>query len=265
MDENIFINTFRLNKYATKEIITELEENNPMLNNHNIRGIAFTLKFLTALHFYAHGSYQKPTGTNFLFAQSQASVSRSIKIVTEELLKVADKYITFPKNANKISNCKVQFLQKTRMSGIIGVIDGCHVAIHQPTELQNGKVYYNRKRFYSINVLAACDSNLKIIFIDAKYPGSVHDSAIWQTSALKRNMQLPYLANCFLLADSGFPIEPCLLTPVLDDQQNEREVLYNAAHKSARNIVERCFGVLKNRFRCLLKHRTLHYNPQTAG
>ncbi|KAG5880851.1 hypothetical protein JTB14_034260 [Gonioctena quinquepunctata] len=36
---------------------------------------------------------------------------------------------------------------------------------------------------------------------------------------------------------------------------------YNRAHRSARNCVERCFGLLKMRFRCLLKERSARYNP----
>lgn len=65
------------------------------------------------------------------------------------------------------------------------------------------------------------------------------------------------------MADSGYPVEPNLLTPILN-ADTEAEQRYNSAHKSARNVVERCNGVLKNRFRCLIQNRTLHYSPQRA-
>lgn len=47
--------------------------------------------------------------------------------------------------------------------------------------------------------------------------------------------------------------------------ENTPESKFNKAHIAARNTVERCNGVLKMRFRCLLKHRVLHYTPKTAS
>lgn len=36
-------------------------------------------------------------------------------------------------------------------------------------------------------------------------------------------------------------------------------------HKSARATIERVNGILKMTFRCLLKHRVLHYSPTMAS
>lgn len=37
-----------------------------------------------------------------------------------------------------------------------------------------------------------CDSNAKIISCCARYPGSVHDAAIWQMSSIKQFMKQNY-------------------------------------------------------------------------
>lgn len=66
------------------------------------------------------------------------------------------------------------------------------------------------------------------------------------------------------MGDSGFPVEPCLLTPILEPE-SRKELKYNKAHKSARNVIERNFGYLKSRFRCMSQHRTLHYSPKVAA
>lgn len=99
--------------------------------------------------------------------------------------------------------------------------------------------------------------------VDARYPGSSHDSFVWNISRARQHFLRQYEAGDRanrLLGDCGYGIEPFLLTPYRDPQYNTREYKFNLAHSSARNIVERTIGVLKSRFRCLL--RTLHYSPE---
>lgn len=55
------------------------------------------------------------------------------------------------------------------------------------------------------------------------------------------------------------------MTPFRTTVNGSPESYYNNIHAKGRNIVERTIGVLKNRFRCLLVARQLHYTPEFAG
>lgn len=65
--------------------------------------------------------------------------------------------------------------------------------------------------------------------------------------------------------DSGYAQRPWMMTPILGAEPNTPEEYYTRRHCSTRNVVERCFGILKTRFRCLLAHRVMHYDPLKAG
>lgn len=55
------------------------------------------------------------------------------------------------------------------------------------------------------------------------------------------------------------------MTPIMDAIEGSPEAEYNRKQTSCRALIERCNGLLKMRFRCLLKHRILHYTPATAS
>lgn len=63
---------------------------------------------------------------------------------------------------------------------------------------------------------------------------------------------------------AGYPTRPWILTPI-PHPETEEEERFNERFRSIRSGIERCNGVIKNRFRCLLKHRVLHYSPSVAA
>lgn len=104
--------------------------------------------------------------------------------------------------------------------------------------------------------------------VNARYPGATHDAAIWELSTINNFLQRRYTEQnqtMWLIGDSGYPLQPWMMTPIPDAAANTPEGRYTKCHVITRNIIERAFGVLKQRFRCLLKHRTLHYDHTTTG
>ncbi|KAH7960928.1 hypothetical protein HPB49_025122 [Dermacentor silvarum] len=57
---------------------------------------------------------------------------------------------------------------------------------------------------------------MRILAVDALRPGSDHDSYVWRTTWLRRRFQEGHIAKVgeHLLGDSGYSLEPRLLTPV---------------------------------------------------
>lgn len=55
------------------------------------------------------------------------------------------------------------------------------------------------------------------------------------------------------------------MAPVLGMEQDIGVINYNDRQKSTRSVIKRCNGVLKIRFRCLLKHRVLHYKHEKCS
>lgn len=144
--------------------------------------IPTALRLLVCLHFYAQWSYQRSVGTDRHCCMSQPAVSRCIKEVSNLIIvHFSGRLINFPRTLDEITNVKNGFFEKFNFPGVIGIVDGTHISIVAPKFGENPPraVFLNRKNYYSINCQIICDSNLKILAICARHPGSVHDSAIW--------------------------------------------------------------------------------------
>ncbi|XP_036342226.1 putative nuclease HARBI1 [Rhagoletis pomonella] len=177
---------------------------------------------------------------------------------------ICKNWVKFQMSEDEAMECKRSFFERTGFPGIIGCVDGTHIKIIGPCK-SSQHLYYNRKGFFSINAMIICDHKMRIRYVDARHPGSGHDSLIWNTSRVRRFLQEKYEAgerNSWILGVAGYPLEPFLMTPYRSATEHSAESRYNSVHSKARNIVERVIGVLKSRFRCLLGARELHYDPQ---
>ncbi|XP_035457948.2 putative nuclease HARBI1 [Spodoptera frugiperda] len=261
MPEVLFIERFRLDKLTFRMLCRDLRRHTSL---RGTRAIPLEIKVLCTLSYLANGSYQRPEGV--IQHLPQRTASRCIRQVVEALnSNYMLKNIQFPQTQQERSRIRQEFQRKFNLPGVIGCIDCTHIAIVKPHHDEHQ--FFNRKGYHSLNVQMICDNNLKILNVNAKYGGATHDSFIWASSQVERYMRELHQRGeqTWLLGDSGYPQRSWLMTPVLNAAPGSRAEVYTTRHVQARNCIERCFGVLKARWRCVLKDRVLHYHPHVAS
>jgi DDE superfamily endonuclease len=159
----------------------------------------------------------------------------------------------------------------------IGAINGCHFLCNPPSRDRGS--HRNRKGFTSQNCLFAVSFGLSFHFAYAGWEGSATDARVYE-AARQQGFFIP--AGKYYLADAGYPMCQELLTPyrsvhyhlaewgrahlqcisirnssvIYNDLPFPRpanhQELFNLRHMSARNVIERAFGILKKQFRILL-------------
>ncbi|XP_045449952.1 putative nuclease HARBI1 [Melitaea cinxia] len=260
-----YIRNYRL----TRDLIEILEDDLMPFLPQQVRrgGLSHHTKILCTLSFLATGSYQNVVGKSFFNYVSQPSASRAINTIVNALNHpdIIKKYIRFPQNRNERETLKQRFFEKFKIPGVIGCVDGTLVAMIRPKTQEER--YYCRKGYHARNVLIINDCDLNILHVDATFGGATHDSFIFNNSVIQHHLEQLNNAGetAYLLGDSAYGQRSYLMTPCANPEPGSPEEHYNTLHSTARNSVERTIGILKGRFRCLLVHRVLHYDPEMVS
>ncbi|XP_048482845.1 putative nuclease HARBI1 isoform X1 [Plutella xylostella] len=259
LSDNEFKNRYRLSKISFKRLCMDLRRHGGLRSTQRVK---LEEKVLTALLFFATGSYQRIVGVAKNLSQKMCSVY--IEEVTQALIckNMLNKYINFPDTPAARREISQRFYTKYGVPGVIGCVDGSHFRIFGPPKEEEHS-YYCRKHYHSLNVQMICDDNYRILNVNAKFGGANHDAFIWENSNINPYMQSLHEngEKVWLLGDSGYPQRPWLMTPILNAASNTPEAQYNEKQMRARVVIENVFGKLKNRWRCCNKDRTLHYKP----
>ncbi|XP_062580377.1 putative nuclease HARBI1 isoform X2 [Saccostrea cucullata] len=198
---------------------------------------------LSTLRVLAKGDFQSEAAD--IHGISQPSFSRTFMDVIDAL-NYSLRNINFPSGQADILQIKEDFLKVSNFPNVVGAIDGTLIPIIGMSG-DDEHVFVSRKGFHAINMQGIVTADLKFTNIVCKYGGATHDAFILANSSIPEMMeQLP--GGGWLLGDSGYPLRPWLMTPILAPQARQEEK-FNKSHIKTRNCVERAFGVLKSRFR----------------
>ncbi|RLU15166.1 hypothetical protein DMN91_012160 [Ooceraea biroi] len=165
--------------------------------------------------------------------------------------------IKMPVNEEKELENRILFRQigttinRNGLPFIDGAIDCTHIRLTNIKFYEIPEIYRNRKGYFSLNVQAVVEPRMEFLDVVPQWPGSQHDSRIFQNSRLYVQYAQRNLTGS-LVGDAGYPCLPFLLTPIANPT-TDAKIRYNLVHGRTRQIVERTFGVWKRRFPCLSK------------
>lgn len=201
-------------------------------------------QLLGTLRFYATGCTYLEAGDFGGYGRSSAH--RIIRRVSEALASLAPIHITFPETDEEIRYTQRVFWELAKFPRVLGAMDCTHVRVASPGG-ETPEVFRNRKGYMSLNVQGICNADLEITDIVARWPGSAHDSHIFNNSRRRCLFETGHYEDAVLVVDSGYAVRSYLMPP-LDRPHLPEEHLYNEAQIRTRNPVERLFGCLKKRF-----------------
>lgn len=155
-------------------------------------------------------------------------------------------FISFPRDPAEIRQVKNGFYNIQGFPNVVGAIDCTHIRLKFSIGGDEAIRFINRHHYYSINTQAICDSQLRIRNVISRWPGSVHDSRIWDNCLLHGEFEREEIQG-WLIGDAGYACQPFLMTPLLNPLTNP-EMRYNRSHIKTGSTIEQTFGIWKCRF-----------------
>lgn len=195
-----FKKRFRLSKASVQNLVEIIGPRieHPTRRNHAISALN---QIIITLRFLCTGAFQIFIGDNMRVDKS--TVCRIVKRVVRVIAGLRARYIYMPRNEVELAATKSKFRAMYGFPSVIGCVDGTHIKMQSPGG-DRAESYRNRKSYFSYNVQAVCDADLRILSIDARWPGSTHDSTVFNASLLRVRFEEGEFNNCFLLGDSAY-------------------------------------------------------------
>ena len=235
-------------------------------NDTNFRkAIPLEKRVAIALWRLANGNSYRTIAKTFAVGKST-----SVKITKEFCQTVslyAPRYINFPKTRRETTEAIIRFREDYNciIPQALGAIDATHIPIIAPAG-ESKPDYFSRKQHYSINTQCIVGDNLKFIDVTTGAPGSIHDSRVLRNSSIFNDAEgnrilttpIQRIQNLdvkpLLLGDGGYPLTAWLLKPYsINLNLSRAQKKFNRELSSSRSSAERAFGILKARWRCLIK------------
>ncbi|MFQ6663787.1 hypothetical protein Gotur_031166 [Gossypium turneri] len=166
------------------------------------------------LHIISH--HLKNRVIKHHFSRSGETVSRSFHNVLNAVIRLQD--VLFKKAEPIAANSTYPRWQWFK--NCLGALDGTHIKTRVPTV--DKPRYRTRKGDIATNMLGVYTPNMHFVYVLPSWEGYVADGRVLRDAISRRHGLKGY-------------------------QPSTPEEFFNMKHASARNVIERCFGLLKHR------------------
>ncbi|KAL6730904.1 hypothetical protein Aduo_001826 [Ancylostoma duodenale] len=125
----------------------------------------------------------------------QMVLTDNIGVCQKTVSSAIEEFVTamnHPSTVGKFLNCRLNdvtyrrkadgFARKGLLPNIIGAINGSSVPVLRPPH--SGWEYYCRRGFCALNIVAVVDARGRFTYINSNFPGSVHDSTVYNMSRI---------------------------------------------------------------------------------
>ncbi|KAJ8749125.1 hypothetical protein K2173_013732 [Erythroxylum novogranatense] len=213
-----------------------------------------SLEEIVASFLYVLAHHKKNRTISLLFHRSGKTISRHFNRCLLAILKLHEVLLKRPQPITE--DCEDNRWKSFK--GCLGALDGTLIKVTPPSDQKPR--YRTRKANIATNVLGVCCPNMQFIYVLPGWEGSTHDGRVLR-DAINRPDGLKVPRGCYYLVDSGYCNAEGFLAPFRGQRYHLNEFhgrrprtpqeYFNMKHSKARNVIERCFGLLKGRWKIL--------------
>ncbi|KAI1896983.1 hypothetical protein AGOR_G00100530 [Albula goreensis] len=244
-DDDFLFKHFHLTRLAIGFIIDYVGTHLERVTQRPIELPVDTL-VLAALCVFAKGVL--PNEIADMIGINHSAVTGAVKTVSRLLSDKAEEFITFPNSYND----RLLVAQETQrfcgIPNVVGVLGCMHVRINPAPEEE--LFFLNSMDYHSIMFQMICDSQGNLLSVESQWPGSTSQQNIWERSKICQQFKSGKHGLSWLIGASCYCLEKHVLTP-LAYVRKRPSMRYNEAHFKIQTVIQRTFGTLKSRFRCL--------------
>ncbi|XP_027025348.1 protein ALP1-like [Tachysurus fulvidraco] len=247
VDNDAFYHPYKVTKRQFDFLLMVLQQQG--LKRQKARGLpTVPVRMKVLMFLWYMGNQNGFRDISDKFDVSESTAHKSVLEVLTIFSNLGASFISWP-NAGRKKTSSAAFQKLCGLSGIIGVIDGCHIKINRPNI--RGGDYMNRQSYYSVLLQGIVDEKGRFIDIFVGPPGRVDDARMLRASHFYADWQ-EKMGEYSLLGDSAYTdhADPFIITPKADnDALSEDDQLQNSCINSGRVVIDQAFAKMKCKWR----------------